>query len=207
MLTPKKSFVCLSPEAYYKMILHAVKYPHCAVNGVLLASTKSIRNKDSPIKFCDAVPLFHMALNLTPMAEIALMQISKIYGEDLCIAGYYTAHENVYETSFEKGHNRILDRIANNMESGIAYAFVINNSRLSANLDNIALKAAEFDSNSYKPIDIQSIVLDSDRSLDVCSRLIEIKGYERLIDFDNHLDNPTDDWRNDWLNKEIERLS
>lgn len=55
------------------MILHAAKYPHCAINGVLLAKS-SAKNKE--IEFVDAVPLFHLALNLTPMAEVALTQVT-----------------------------------------------------------------------------------------------------------------------------------
>ncbi|KAJ8940858.1 hypothetical protein NQ314_010561, partial [Rhamnusium bicolor] len=81
------SNVKFSGKAYCKMILHAAKYPHCSVNGVLLAKT-SISNKE--IEFVDAVPLFHITLNLTPMAEIALMQIDELASKKgLTIAGYY----------------------------------------------------------------------------------------------------------------------
>lgn len=64
-------------RAYCKMILHAAKYPHCAVNGVLL--TECPKSKDSnQLKntvFLDAVPLFHLCLQVSPMAEIALTQV------------------------------------------------------------------------------------------------------------------------------------
>lgn len=66
------SDIKINAKAYCKLILHAVKYPHCAVNGVLLAKC-SAKNKE--IEFVDAVPLFHLALNLTPMAEVALTQV------------------------------------------------------------------------------------------------------------------------------------
>lgn len=62
-----------SGKAYCKMILHALKYPHCTVNGVLLAKTSSLGDKE--VEFVDSVPLFHICINLTPMAEIALMQV------------------------------------------------------------------------------------------------------------------------------------
>lgn len=67
------SDIKINAKAYCKLILHAAKYPHCAVNGVLLAKC-SPKNKE--IEFVDAVPLFHLALNLTPMAEVALTQVS-----------------------------------------------------------------------------------------------------------------------------------
>lgn len=67
------SDVKFSALAYCKLILHAVKYPHASVNGVLLASENSKRGDSMLIE--DIVPLFHSALTLAPMAEIALQQV------------------------------------------------------------------------------------------------------------------------------------
>lgn len=72
------SEVTFSAKAYCKIILHAAKYPHCSVNGVLL-SKSSGSNKSKGIEFVDAIPLFHIAINLTPMAEVALMQVHLVY--------------------------------------------------------------------------------------------------------------------------------
>lgn len=60
-----------SERAYAKMIFHAAKYPHLAVNGVLLASK-------TENEIIDAIPLFHQCLYVTPMVEIALMQVCKL---------------------------------------------------------------------------------------------------------------------------------
>lgn len=57
-----------SERAYAKMIFHAAKYPHLAVNGILLAT------KTDP-QIIDAIPLFHQCLYVTPMIEVALMQV------------------------------------------------------------------------------------------------------------------------------------
>ena len=62
----------LSKLAYAKIILHAFKYPHTAINGVLLANEGT--NNHSP-KYVDAIPLFHHNLGLAPMLEVALMQV------------------------------------------------------------------------------------------------------------------------------------
>lgn len=63
--------VFFSPRAYCKIILHAAKYPHCAINGLLLGKQK---NKDgkADLYIEDAIPLFHICLHVSPMAEIAL---------------------------------------------------------------------------------------------------------------------------------------
>jgi len=66
--------IAASDRAYCKIILHAAKYPHCSVNGVLL--TERHRNKDAKgLKIVDAIPLFHLTLTLAPMMEIALTQV------------------------------------------------------------------------------------------------------------------------------------
>lgn len=70
--------VTFSSRAYCKMLLHCAKYPHCAVNGVLLAENP--KNKDSKnennLFFTDAIPLFHICLHLSPMYEVALTQVT-----------------------------------------------------------------------------------------------------------------------------------
>lgn len=66
--------VKFNEKAYSKMIAHAAKYPHCALNGVILA--KPSTNNTKEIEFVDVIPLFHICINLIPMAEIALMQVS-----------------------------------------------------------------------------------------------------------------------------------
>lgn len=53
------------------MILHAAKYPHLAVNGILLGTKEG---KD----IVDVIPLFHQCLHVSPMAEIALIQVNSI---------------------------------------------------------------------------------------------------------------------------------
>lgn len=69
--------VHLESSAYAKIILHAAKYPYCAVNGVLLADNISARsvNKNHDLDILDAVPLFHHSHYLSPMAEVALTQV------------------------------------------------------------------------------------------------------------------------------------
>ena len=62
-----------SARAYTKMLLHASKYPHKAVNGVLLGD-EAVHGGE--IFAIEAVPLFHICLGLAPMLEIALAQVN-----------------------------------------------------------------------------------------------------------------------------------
>ncbi|XP_064129760.1 ER membrane protein complex subunit 8 isoform X1 [Loxodonta africana] len=72
--------VKLTTQAYCKMVLHGAKYPHCAVNGLLVAEKQKPRKEHLPLGgpgahhtlFVDCIPLFHGTLALAPMLEVAL---------------------------------------------------------------------------------------------------------------------------------------
>ena len=68
----------MSACAFAKPLLHATKYPHGSVNGVLLArdTPPGGAPKDRPLMVVDAVPLFHSSLTLAPMMEVALTQVN-----------------------------------------------------------------------------------------------------------------------------------
>lgn len=73
--------VKLTTQAYCKMVLHGAKYPHCAVNGLLVAERQRPRKEHpqgagSHTLFVDCIPLFHGTLALAPMLEVALTLVS-----------------------------------------------------------------------------------------------------------------------------------
>ncbi|KAK9880737.1 hypothetical protein WA026_013061 [Henosepilachna vigintioctopunctata] len=188
-------------SAYCKIILHSAKFPHCAVNGILLAKPSSSKE----ITFEDAVPLFHIDHNLTPMAEIALAQIDELVSKKgLCIAGYYVAHENLKENSLEKAECKISDKISTHFNHPCIV--VVDNTKLGMYIDNVALKVAQYSDGAYRPCDMHRICLVPEKTMDVCSQLLEDGKQDLLNDFDNHLDNVKLDWLNPELDKEIEKL-
>ena len=63
------------PVALLKALLHAAKYPHASVNGLLLGKRVEGGEGGEPAtRIVDAVPLFHAGLTLAPMLEVALAQ-------------------------------------------------------------------------------------------------------------------------------------
>lgn len=70
------SEVTITPRAYIKMIFHAAKYPYCAVNGILLAERNE---KSKQLTVTDVIPLFHQCLHVSPMVEIALIQVCFLF--------------------------------------------------------------------------------------------------------------------------------
>lgn len=67
----------VSLRAYCKILSHAAKYPHCSVNGVLLAEDTKQKDSSKRLNFVDSIPLFHVCIGLTPMSELALTLVSK----------------------------------------------------------------------------------------------------------------------------------
>uniref|UniRef100_A0A1B6KCN4 MPN domain-containing protein n=1 Tax=Graphocephala atropunctata TaxID=36148 RepID=A0A1B6KCN4_9HEMI len=193
-------------RAYCKMILHAAKYPHCSVNGILLSEcSKSKDSKSQNNVYVDAVPLFHLCLHVSPMAEIALTQIDHWAStEGLVISGYYVANENIRDTSIDKPANRIADKIAENNSS--ACLVVIDNRQLSLTMEEPALIVSQFAEVKWKTLDKSSWSVP-ESCLDAAATLLERRWQENVIDFDNHLDDITLDWRNKPANAAIDTYS
>lgn len=63
----------LSTKSYLKIVMHALRYPHATVNGVLISEKKGKSSKQNRI--VDAIPLFHSGHGLAPMVEVALTQV------------------------------------------------------------------------------------------------------------------------------------
>ncbi|XP_013398739.1 ER membrane protein complex subunit 8-like [Lingula anatina] len=112
--------VSVSVIAYCKLVLHLSKYPHCAVNGVLLAKKPTKENRS--LHFVDVIPLFHLALELTPMLEVAMTQIESYCSQQgLIIAGYYHAGAVIGDPSPTFIAKRIADKICENLSDGCLF--------------------------------------------------------------------------------------
>lgn len=46
----------------------------------------------------------------------------------------------------------------------------------------------------------------SDSTLDAVSALLQRGAMKDVVDFDNHLDNPENDWTNEFLNRDLKQI-
>nr|CAG4635028.1 EOG090X0C9C [Alona affinis] len=193
----------LSKLAYSKIILHALKYPHTAINGILLAPEGS--NSHS-LKYVDAVPLFHHNLGLAPMLEVALMQIdSYCRSVGLVIAGYYQASDIVGDVSPDLVSQKIVEKIAEYFPN--ACLVLINNSQISRQMSKPAVSVMQYlPDGRWKSKDKDNLKLlpSSEVALTTVSNLISKKAYRDIVDFDDHLDDISLDWLNVALKPLIE---
>jgi len=188
----------ISSRAYCKLILHCGKYPSSQINGLLLA------RKDDLSHICDAIPLFHMSVGLTPMHEVALSQVENEAVESgLVVAGFYHAHENIRDNHIDVFSQKIGDKIAEN-QSG-AVIITVDSKRLSANIDNPGLILHQHVDGKWKLKDKVEVKLEHEEAtLECASELVERKVYRELVDFDNHLDDIGLDYLNVQLNMKID---
>lgn len=208
-LSASEDCIELTLRAYAKVILHAAKYPHAAVNGVLLAKLPA-KDEAKPLKlvFTDAIPLFHQTQGLSPMLEVALTQIeSHANSAGMGIAGYYHANRHFQENSVDVFSQKIADRIVDLSPLGRAALLTVDNRRISLNLQNHALLGQICNSDrpgNWKSVSNRSIRVD-ELAFEKTSSLLQTRGYKELFDFDNHLDDVSQDYLNVSLNVEIDR--
>ncbi|RXM31161.1 ER membrane protein complex subunit 8 [Acipenser ruthenus] len=195
----------LTTQAYCKMLLHAAKYPHCAVNGLLVAENQK-RKDGQPVLCVDCVPLFHGTLALAPMMEIALTLIDTWCKENkYVIAGYYQANERIKETRPNQFAEKVAARIAENFSD--AALIMVDNSNISMGCYNPAISVFEHHDNKWKCRDTNiDCCEDWSEAQKIMSALLEGRSYDSLIDFDNHLDDLRNDWTNPEINKSILHL-
>ncbi|KAH8305919.1 hypothetical protein KR018_003652 [Drosophila ironensis] len=198
----------LSERAYTKLIFHAAKYPHQAVNGLLLAKKSA---KGPLVEIVDAIPLFHQCLHVTPMAEVALMQIDAYAeNEGLVIGGYYAAPENFYDNTVDKAPAvKIAEKIQENFKN--ACLVLVDNKLVTLNHDRPAIQVfncpgSESGSSAARWSKTKFTLAQSTQTLEGVSLLLKRGAMRDVIDFDNHLDNPENDWTNDFLNQSLNDL-
>lgn len=196
--------VVFSSRAYSKIIMHCAKYPHCAVNGVLLAVEDKNTDKPKSITYVDAIPLFHLCLHVTPMAEIALSQVEQwAESNGLIIAGYYLANENINDTSYDRPAHKIADKISEKCKASCLV--VVDNKLVTLAHTTPAIRTLQNVENKWKLLDKSKVTVEEE-TLEATSSLLQDKVYYDLVDFDNHLDNIKLDWKNSSLNEQIEGI-
>ncbi|KAL8195029.1 UNVERIFIED_CONTAM: ER membrane protein complex subunit 8 [Gekko kuhli] len=197
----------LSTQAYCKMVLHGAKYPHCAVNGLLVAEKQppppqqQHRGREPPALFVDCVPLFHGTLALAPMLEVALTLIDSWCKENCyVIAGYYQANERLKDASPNQVAEKVASRIAEHFND--TALIMVDNTKFTMECVEPAVHVYEHHENKWRCKDPHfDYCEDWSEAQRISASLLDSRSYETLVDFDNHLD----DIRNDWTNPEINK--
>ncbi|CAD5115151.1 DgyrCDS4155 [Dimorphilus gyrociliatus] len=197
-------------QAYFKMVLHAAKYPHSLINGVLIADKGNTKQR----KIVDCVPLFHIHPQLSPMLEVALTQIEGYCKRhNYTMYGYYQANELASNPTLNPLATKIASKIRENNE----------NEGILVMLNYSAIEPIDFDKNEM--IDVYTCSNGQDwkkknenrsgwiekekdkvKLSTIFNSLIDLNATKWLIDFDNHLDNCELNWKNTIINDNLKAL-
>ena len=197
----------LSDRAYVKLVLHALKHPTRAVCGVLVGRASG----DAGVEVVDALPMLHSSLAVTPCAEIALEQCAahaELAGGGLRLVGYYHANELARDGSFRGAAAKIADAVHAQFPG--ACAMLIDPARLARAVAGgapplkLLTRAPGAGAGAWEPAPEHHAAIAcagrGERKLARC----HADGREAmLVDFDDHLDDPADDWRNPKLDPVI----
>lgn len=219
----ESAVVEFSSRAYCKMLLHAVKYPHCAVNGLLLAESPSSGGRPSTqlppaaappppqhnlLVLTDSIPLFHQAPHgLSPMPEVALAQVESRCSASATgrhIAGFYHAPALFNDTAVDVFSQRMADKIAEHTSEPVLVT--IDNQQLSIDLLTSAIIVRQNVDGKWRVRSSGSSVRMDACVLPTASALIQAKRHRELLDFDNHLDDVANDYLNVPMNELIDSV-
>ncbi|KAF3832562.1 hypothetical protein F7725_026226 [Dissostichus mawsoni] len=170
----------LTSQAYCKMLLHAAKYPHFAVNGLLVAEKTKEKKKEShsePVLCVDCIDTWCKENNYI-------------------IAGYYQANERT------KDSRKVAARISENFHE--AAIVMLDTSRLTMSCFEPIVLIYDHHEHKWKSREVTfDCFEDWNEAQKITSSLLEGRSYENLIDFDNHLDDLRNDWTNPVINKAV----
>jgi len=194
--------VNLSKLAYCKMVLHLAKYPHLSCNGLLLV--KKSTQSPQKVNFVDAIPLFHTSISLAPAIETALWQIDAYCIENsLEIAGYYHANENSMDTKPSMNCFKIAEKLNENLKGTLV--LMVNNQKLNPMKKEVPYEIYSFATDQrLKEANIAENTIE-DGAFEACLKLLNARSFNHVQDFDNHLDNLLNNWRNESLNKMLQK--
>ncbi|CAD5207905.1 unnamed protein product [Bursaphelenchus okinawaensis] len=196
-----KRMVKVNTVAYCKISLHAVKYPHCAVRGLLIG-----RVKENEVVVVDVVPVLHGAFMAAPVEACLIHTSAYCDAEKLKIVGCYVANERVNDNSLDYFWAKLIyDKLhANGILQPVAIR--VDNTKLSSNSNTSCLVSYVYDTAKWKQVN--TTLSNTEEALSTYSAALQTKLHRNVIDFEGHLDDPSnDDFFNTDVAKKLVELS
>jgi hypothetical protein len=191
----------VTQNAYIKLVLHSLKHPTSAVNGVLIG-----RISNDTVEITDAVPLFHSQIPLLPQLEISLILIEEYFSaKGLNIVGYFHANERSDEFELGGVAKNIGDHITRYFPQ--AAILLLDNKKLEALKKSkgsgavVQLYVRDASKNwKLVPSDVNNRFSLKEPSANlILLDYISSEKYKDIVDFDDHLDDISKDWLNPGL--------
>ena len=199
----------VSSVAYQKIMLHAAKHPSRTVCGYLVGP-KPVASVDGDVAganeggrngtnmVADAVPLFHSD-PLAPMLEAAALLVEELYkSQSYGIVGYYQANERYEEKTLGVVGSLIGQKVNANCP-GACMLVVDNTSLGSANASSLLLYTSSKHGEDFVRRETGLAIEGGEGTLDKLTALLNEEKMDNLVDFDDHLEKVSLDFRNEWV--------
>ncbi|KAG8746458.1 hypothetical protein FRC10_004897 [Ceratobasidium sp. 414] len=183
----------ISHKAYTKVIVHAAKYPHAPVNGVLIG--RPTPSDGGSVVVEDAIPLLHQWTSLSPMMEIGL-DLARTHAESMGmnLLGYYQATQRLDD---EEGLSAVGQRIASNLKDKFknAFALVIDSASIASTTTPPLILYTSSSGQSWSRTTLSTFALaESDSPARALAIIRKDSPFANFGDFDDHLQDVTVDW-------------
>jgi ER membrane protein complex subunit 8/9 len=193
-------------KAYAKAVLHAAKYPSVAVFGVFLGTKGNDSKENDTPQVVDTVPLFH-GVPLAAMMEIALTQVDEYCRlNKLEIMGCYFANKLLRDREVSVHAKKIGVAIAK--QNRQAFIAQLDNTKLGhTDKSECGLFIYKTKNDTHWSMDQsfhRNVFADVEKTTKLVNALLDKNVHHALADFDDHLDDVSQDWLNVRLFKEQE---
>ena len=187
----------LNSKAYYKIMLHCLKHLTSDCYGFLLG--KKEQNK---YIITDAIPLTHDKI-FSPSFKIAVSMIKQFLPKEKIIGFYENLMVNQMkeEGALSNESSYICEIIKKNCKLNPIYFQIYSKDSGESEggflKDNIYFKQFVLNEDNFSFVDNKK---ESDEEFRAMKNYCLNNRQLEIIDFDEHLENPDLDWRNDFIN-------
>uniref|UniRef100_A0ACD5WSD9 Uncharacterized protein n=1 Tax=Avena sativa TaxID=4498 RepID=A0ACD5WSD9_AVESA len=195
----------LAQAAYVKLALHALKHPAAAVNGLLVGRLVDSAASPAVVSVVDAVPLSHQPhhLPLLPTLELALTLVEDHFAaQGLAVVGYYHANARREDAELPAVAKRVGDHIFRYFPR--AAVLLLDNEKLEKVVkgntrDAVVQLYTRDSSKSWRQAGSDGssqLSLKEPSTNVVLADHVTTKKWQKVVDFDDHLDDISKDWLN-----------
>uniref|UniRef100_M4BIS6 MPN domain-containing protein n=1 Tax=Hyaloperonospora arabidopsidis (strain Emoy2) TaxID=559515 RepID=M4BIS6_HYAAE len=180
-------------QSYVKLMLHAAKRPANSMCGLLLG-----QKKGQGVEIMDAMPLFHHEAPLAPLLEVACAMVEAFCQSDqkLTIVGFYYAENGHSSSESGTGLSHFAEKVADRVEHQFSHACVLlvdNNEFGNETKGGLQFLLKDVKRGWSKAEDRFQV---AQGAAEVLTQGLQQDAQDHLVDFEEHLEDPSKDWRN-----------
>lgn len=219
-----------SSQAFSKMVMHAMKYPHSICSGLLLSPKVSTTSSTKPsvhgeddgdhqerrdetqqdedasnktTRIIEAIPISHASHCLAPNIEIAFNSVSVFAQEqELVISGYYQTDRYTDSSCPDTFSQRVTEKICETYPNAVL-CFVSYEGTLAQSL----LDPHQLVDGKWRRKPPHTFKVENDPEL-IAEHIFYSKEklYRKIVDFDDHFNDIASDWTNAQISQRIDYL-